>query len=163
MSSLLITQAHLLDPVAGELSDASWLQVADGRIVATGTGRDAIAGILHPASADALSLPTITGRAGTRRRAAEAESPKRASTGAAEIEADGAGRRYPGMIAQQFLVFLFLGTKKAATARGRRCFDCAAARPRARCDALSVLAPAPHGKGAVPRAVSAFRASFPLS
>jgi hypothetical protein len=38
MSSLLITQAHLLDPVAGELSDASWLEVADGRIVATGTG-----------------------------------------------------------------------------------------------------------------------------
>jgi len=31
MSSLLITQAHLLDPVAGELSDASWLEVADGR------------------------------------------------------------------------------------------------------------------------------------
>ena len=38
MSSLLITQAHLLDPVAGELSDASWLEVADGRIAATGTG-----------------------------------------------------------------------------------------------------------------------------
>ena len=30
----------MLDPVAGELSDASWLQVADGRIVATGTGRE---------------------------------------------------------------------------------------------------------------------------
>jgi len=38
MSSLLITQAHLLDPVAGELSDASWLEVADGRIAAMGTG-----------------------------------------------------------------------------------------------------------------------------
>ena len=38
MSSLLITQAHLLDPGAGELSDASWLEVADGRIAATGTG-----------------------------------------------------------------------------------------------------------------------------
>jgi imidazolonepropionase-like amidohydrolase len=38
MSSLLITHAHLLDPVAGEISDASWLEVADGRIVATGTG-----------------------------------------------------------------------------------------------------------------------------
>ena len=38
MSSLLIINAHLLDPVAGELSDASWLEVADGRIVATGTG-----------------------------------------------------------------------------------------------------------------------------
>ena len=36
MSSLLITQAHLLDPVAGGLSDASWLEVADGRIAATG-------------------------------------------------------------------------------------------------------------------------------
>src|SRR5581483_4027409 len=38
VSSLLITHAHLLDPVAGELSDASWLKVADGRIGATGTG-----------------------------------------------------------------------------------------------------------------------------
>jgi imidazolonepropionase-like amidohydrolase len=38
MSSLLITNAHLLDPVAGELSDASWLEAADGRIAAAGTG-----------------------------------------------------------------------------------------------------------------------------
>src|SRR5260370_33315103 len=39
MPALLITQAHLLDPVAGELSDASWLEAGDGRTDATGTGR----------------------------------------------------------------------------------------------------------------------------
>jgi imidazolonepropionase-like amidohydrolase len=38
MSSLLITNTHLLDPEAGELSDASWLEVADGRVAASGTG-----------------------------------------------------------------------------------------------------------------------------
>lgn len=35
---LLITNAHLLDPERGELSGASWLETADGRIAATGTG-----------------------------------------------------------------------------------------------------------------------------
>lgn len=39
MSSLLITHAHLLEPETGELTDASWLQVADGRIADSGTGR----------------------------------------------------------------------------------------------------------------------------
>jgi imidazolonepropionase-like amidohydrolase len=38
MPSLLITNAHLLDADAGELSDSSWVEVADGRIAATGTG-----------------------------------------------------------------------------------------------------------------------------
>jgi imidazolonepropionase-like amidohydrolase len=39
MSSLLITNAHLLDPDRGELSDSSWMVVADGRIAESGTGR----------------------------------------------------------------------------------------------------------------------------
>jgi len=41
---LLITNAHLLDPEVGELSDASWLEVADGRITDTGTGPAPAAG-----------------------------------------------------------------------------------------------------------------------
>ncbi|WP_411576669.1 metal-dependent hydrolase family protein [Streptomyces mutabilis] len=36
---LLITGARLLHPEQGELTDASWIEVADGRIAATGTGR----------------------------------------------------------------------------------------------------------------------------
>ncbi|MGW4125017.1 amidohydrolase family protein [Nocardia sp. NPDC004711] len=36
---LLITNAHLLHPEDGELSDVSWLEVADGRIAGHGTGR----------------------------------------------------------------------------------------------------------------------------
>ncbi|RFC77213.1 amidohydrolase family protein [Streptomyces sp. AcE210] len=36
---LLITGAHLLHPEQGELTDTSWLEVAEGRITATGTGR----------------------------------------------------------------------------------------------------------------------------
>jgi imidazolonepropionase-like amidohydrolase len=36
---LLITDARLLHPENGELTDASWLEVADGRITAHGTGR----------------------------------------------------------------------------------------------------------------------------
>jgi imidazolonepropionase-like amidohydrolase len=36
---LLITDARLLHPENGELTDASWLEVADGRIAAHGTGR----------------------------------------------------------------------------------------------------------------------------
>ncbi|MFJ6887975.1 amidohydrolase family protein [Streptomyces californicus] len=36
---LLITGARLLHPEQGELTDASWLEIADGRIAATGTGR----------------------------------------------------------------------------------------------------------------------------
>lgn len=35
---LLIIHAHLLDPTVGALSDASWLEVANGRITDTGTG-----------------------------------------------------------------------------------------------------------------------------
>ncbi|MFI9388271.1 amidohydrolase family protein [Kutzneria sp. NPDC052558] len=35
---LLITNAHPLEPESGELGDVSWLEVADGRIAATGTG-----------------------------------------------------------------------------------------------------------------------------
>lgn len=35
---LLIANAHLLEPANGELSDVSWLEVAEGRIAATGTG-----------------------------------------------------------------------------------------------------------------------------
>ncbi|MFC1442420.1 amidohydrolase family protein [Streptacidiphilus sp. N1-10] len=36
---LLITNAQLLHPETGELTDASWLEAADGRIAAHGTGR----------------------------------------------------------------------------------------------------------------------------
>ncbi len=43
-SPLLITHAHLLDPAAGTLSDASWLEIAGGRITATGTGTPPPAG-----------------------------------------------------------------------------------------------------------------------
>ena len=43
-SPLLITHAHLLDPPVGALSDMSWLEVADGRISATGTGSPPPAG-----------------------------------------------------------------------------------------------------------------------
>lgn len=38
MTALLITNAHLLEPETGEMSDSSWLEVADGRIADTGTG-----------------------------------------------------------------------------------------------------------------------------
>ncbi|WP_030250814.1 metal-dependent hydrolase family protein [Streptomyces violens] len=41
---LLITGAHLLHPEQGELTDVSWIEVADGRIAATGTGRAPAAG-----------------------------------------------------------------------------------------------------------------------
>ncbi|NBE50417.1 metal-dependent hydrolase family protein [Streptomyces boluensis] len=39
MNRLLITNAHLLHPEAGEITDVSWLEAVDGRIAATGTGR----------------------------------------------------------------------------------------------------------------------------
>ncbi|WP_327668815.1 MULTISPECIES: amidohydrolase family protein [unclassified Streptomyces] len=39
MNRLLITDAHLLHPETAEITDTSWLEVADGRIAATGTGR----------------------------------------------------------------------------------------------------------------------------
>ncbi|MFF2750377.1 amidohydrolase family protein [Kitasatospora sp. NPDC058048] len=39
MSRLLITNAHLLHPEDGTRTDLGWLEAADGRIAATGTGR----------------------------------------------------------------------------------------------------------------------------
>ncbi|MFE2853885.1 amidohydrolase family protein [Streptomyces lavendulae] len=39
MSRLLITDAHLLHPEAGTRTDLAWIEVADGRIAATGSGR----------------------------------------------------------------------------------------------------------------------------
>ncbi|MFJ3793715.1 amidohydrolase family protein [Kitasatospora sp. NPDC090091] len=39
MNRLLITHAHLLHPEDGTRTEPSWLEVADGRIAATGTGR----------------------------------------------------------------------------------------------------------------------------
>ena len=36
---LLITNVHLLDPEAGTLSDASRVEIADGRIAAADAGR----------------------------------------------------------------------------------------------------------------------------
>lgn len=38
MSRLLIVNAHPLEPVVGQLGDRSWIEVAEGRIVDTGTG-----------------------------------------------------------------------------------------------------------------------------
>ncbi|MGD3110703.1 amidohydrolase family protein, partial [Streptomyces sp. YGL11-2] len=39
MNRLLITDAHLLHPETGTRTDPAWIEVADGRIAATGTGR----------------------------------------------------------------------------------------------------------------------------
>lgn len=39
MTRLLLTDAHVLDAEAGTLSDASWIEVADGRVAEVGTGR----------------------------------------------------------------------------------------------------------------------------
>ncbi|MGV4983236.1 amidohydrolase family protein [Streptomyces sp. NRAIS4] len=44
MSRLLITDAHLLHPESGTRTDRAWIEVADGRIVATGTSRPPGAG-----------------------------------------------------------------------------------------------------------------------
>ncbi|AUY48651.1 amidohydrolase family protein [Streptomyces sp. CB01881] len=44
MSRLLITRAHLLHPETGTRTDAGWIEVADGRIAATGTGRPPMPG-----------------------------------------------------------------------------------------------------------------------
>ncbi|MGW2419474.1 amidohydrolase family protein [Streptomyces sp. NPDC001709] len=44
MSRLLITDAHLLHPESGIRTDRAWIEVADGRIVATGTSRPPGAG-----------------------------------------------------------------------------------------------------------------------
>ncbi|WP_395293228.1 amidohydrolase family protein [Kitasatospora hibisci] len=44
MSRLLITHAHLLHPEDGTRTEPSWLEVADGRIAAAGTGRPPAAG-----------------------------------------------------------------------------------------------------------------------
>jgi imidazolonepropionase-like amidohydrolase len=41
---MLIRDAHLLDPAAGELSDRSWLELSAGRIADTGTGTAPAAG-----------------------------------------------------------------------------------------------------------------------
>jgi imidazolonepropionase-like amidohydrolase len=40
MDGLLLRNCHLLEPVLGELQDRSWLRVADGKIVDTGTRRE---------------------------------------------------------------------------------------------------------------------------
>lgn len=39
MTELMLTDAHVLDPEAGTLSDTSWIEVTDGRIAEVGTGR----------------------------------------------------------------------------------------------------------------------------
>ncbi|MEU2678150.1 amidohydrolase family protein [Streptomyces sp. NPDC007107] len=51
---LLVTGARLLHPEQGELTDASWIEVADGRIAATGTGR-------APAVADGVRVLDAAG------------------------------------------------------------------------------------------------------
>ncbi|MFI7006385.1 amidohydrolase family protein [Streptomyces sp. NPDC050145] len=51
---LLITGARLLHPEQGQLTDASWIEVADGRIAATGTGR-------APAAADGVRVLDAAG------------------------------------------------------------------------------------------------------
>ncbi|MFE1805894.1 amidohydrolase family protein [Streptomyces sp. NPDC059533] len=58
MSRLLITDAHLLHPETGTRTDLAWIEVADGRIAATGTGRPPGAGrdvrVLRAAGATVL-------------------------------------------------------------------------------------------------------------
>jgi imidazolonepropionase-like amidohydrolase len=39
LARLLVTDAHLLHPELGDLTDRSWIEVVDGRIAAVGTGR----------------------------------------------------------------------------------------------------------------------------
>jgi imidazolonepropionase-like amidohydrolase len=46
---LLITNVHLLEPEAGALTGESWVEIADGRIAATGTGRP-------PAASDGVAV-----------------------------------------------------------------------------------------------------------
>ncbi|MFJ8013730.1 amidohydrolase family protein [Streptomyces sp. NPDC096339] len=58
MSRLLITDAHLVHPETGTRTDPAWIEVADGRIAATGTGRPPGAGqdvrVLRAAGATVL-------------------------------------------------------------------------------------------------------------
>ncbi|MFD9572780.1 amidohydrolase family protein [Streptomyces sp. NPDC059982] len=58
MSRLLITDAHLLHPETGTRTDLAWIEVADGRIAATGTGRPPVVGedvrVLRAAGATVL-------------------------------------------------------------------------------------------------------------
>jgi len=68
---MIVTNAHLLDPEAGELSDRSWLEIASGRIVDRGAGDpppaadsvrvlDAAGGTVLPGLIDAHVHVTIT-------------------------------------------------------------------------------------------------------
>ncbi|MGD6747516.1 amidohydrolase family protein [Streptomyces sp. BH106] len=61
MNRLLITDAHLLHPETAEITDASWLEVADGRIAATGTGRapKPTDGVRHIDAAGATVMPGL--------------------------------------------------------------------------------------------------------
>ncbi|MEV6978262.1 amidohydrolase family protein [Kitasatospora sp. NPDC093806] len=54
MSRLLITDAHLLHPETGTRTEAGWIEVADGRIAATGTGRP-------PAPGEAVRVLPVNG------------------------------------------------------------------------------------------------------
>jgi hypothetical protein len=44
MTRLLITEAHVLDPEAGALSDTAWIEIADGTIKEVNTGRAPVGG-----------------------------------------------------------------------------------------------------------------------
>ncbi len=67
---LLIVNAHLLEPDVGALTDASWIEIADGRIAAHGPGKapagadvrvvDAAAGTVMPGLIDAHVHLTMT-------------------------------------------------------------------------------------------------------
>ncbi|MEV0262403.1 amidohydrolase family protein [Streptomyces sp. NPDC050617] len=61
MNRLLITDAHLLHPETAEITDASWLEVADGRIAATGAGRAPAPadGVRHIDAAGATVMPGL--------------------------------------------------------------------------------------------------------
>ncbi len=54
MTRLLITEAHVLDPDAGALSDTAWIEIADGTIKEVNTGR-------APSVADDVQLISLGG------------------------------------------------------------------------------------------------------
>ncbi|MEV0281289.1 amidohydrolase family protein [Streptomyces sp. NPDC050610] len=61
MNRLLVTNAHLLHPETAEITDDSWLEAADGRIAATGTGRAPrpTDGVRHIDAAGATVMPGL--------------------------------------------------------------------------------------------------------
>lgn len=59
MTRLMIINANLLEPRTGEVTEAAWLEVADGRITATGTGRTPAMAEVTIDAAGATVLPGL--------------------------------------------------------------------------------------------------------